>query len=339
MTMNTRCVCFDETLDDLTASGIMRTETAGENLVFGDTCYREVDGKWWKADADIDATLTGELLMAIATILADAEGTFLKMGRVRNDAWDWTVGGELWVSTTPGIPTQIKPDNARLVGQAEHADYLYFCSNGLIEREFAHQEIHEHFLQNLLDMIAMEGGTYLLGKACVGVYSISKATASILKLTTGGATGSAVEMFGLFSFNPNDYAYLIYEWYWKLDSVNVQSEMIGLIDSEIAETASCLVHKGTSGGTVKFVTTADGISYTTTDNITQDITAFAEYAIKIKSGHVYFFLDEVEKAHHTTNIPFDVTEGLILTNYLESSEDVARDFSIDYYNFLLGRSF
>lgn len=115
---------------DLTYSGFPVLATAGENVAFGDQCYLKSDGKMWKADASAEATADGLIFMAMATILANAEGVFLKEGFVRNDAWTWTVGGKLYISPTPGGPTQTKPTTTgeivRITGYATHADKLYF---------------------------------------------------------------------------------------------------------------------------------------------------------------------------------------------------------------------
>lgn len=114
---------------DLTASGIRASLTAGENVVFGDVCYIKSDGKLWKADANA-ATLYPAFFMAVATILADASGSFLMLGFARNDAWTWTVGGAIYLSTTVGAMTQTQPsatdDVIQVLGFATHADRMLF---------------------------------------------------------------------------------------------------------------------------------------------------------------------------------------------------------------------
>lgn len=115
---------------DLTYSGFPVLATPGENVVFGDQCYLKSDEKMWKADASAEATADGLIFMAMASISADAEGVFIKEGFVRNDAWAWTVGGKLYISPTPGAPTQTKPSTTgeivRITGYATHADKIYF---------------------------------------------------------------------------------------------------------------------------------------------------------------------------------------------------------------------
>lgn len=114
---------------DHTATGIKASFTAGENLVFGDTCYLKSDGKYWKADADAIATGRATA-MAIATISADASGIFLMIGVARDDTWAWTVGGAIYLSTTAGAMTQTAPsgtdDAVQILGIATHADRIYF---------------------------------------------------------------------------------------------------------------------------------------------------------------------------------------------------------------------
>lgn len=114
---------------DLTATGLKADLTAGENLVFGDVCYFKNDGKMWKADAD--AIATGIAIgMALDTINADASGEFLLMGIVRNDAWNWTVGAQLYLSPTSGEFTETQPSATdqiiQVIAIALTADIIYF---------------------------------------------------------------------------------------------------------------------------------------------------------------------------------------------------------------------
>lgn len=114
---------------DVTASGVKVSLTAGENLVFGDACYVKSDGKLWKGDADAIAT-SGVIALALATISTDAAGDFLMLGIARNDAWNWTVGGDIYLSTTAGALTQTAPsgtdDVIQILGKATHADRMYW---------------------------------------------------------------------------------------------------------------------------------------------------------------------------------------------------------------------
>lgn len=112
-------------------NGIAESWTAGENLSFSEVCYLKSDGKMWKCDADAEATSKGLIRMAMANITAEDAGTFLALGFVRNDSWDWTtVGEELYISVTPGGPTETAPsgdgDIKRILGHAVSADIMFF---------------------------------------------------------------------------------------------------------------------------------------------------------------------------------------------------------------------
>jgi hypothetical protein len=112
---------------DHNASGNKATLTAGENLVFGEACYIKSDGKAWKADADGTAPAERGLLIALATISADAEGVFaLPSTFIRDDTWAWTVGNPIYLSATAGALTQTAPTPALVMGIATHADRMYF---------------------------------------------------------------------------------------------------------------------------------------------------------------------------------------------------------------------
>ena len=115
---------------DTTAKGIIVTKTAGENLAFGDVVYFKSDGKAWKADANAASAYpaTG---MALGTINSSASGNILLIGVVRNDAWNWTIGGVIYLSTTAGSLTQTQPsatdDVIQVLGVAHpNADTMYF---------------------------------------------------------------------------------------------------------------------------------------------------------------------------------------------------------------------
>lgn len=114
---------------DLGSAGLKTTLTAGEDLVFGDVTYVKSDGKMGKADADAIAT-SSAIAFCLATIANDASGAFLLHGFVRNDGWNWTVGGLIYLSTTAGGMTQTAPsgtdDVIQILGVATHADRMYF---------------------------------------------------------------------------------------------------------------------------------------------------------------------------------------------------------------------
>ncbi len=114
---------------DHTASGVVASLTAGENVVFGHACYLKSDGKMWRTDAADPITMP-IMAMAIATIAADAAGAFLLLGFARDDTWTWTIGGAIYASGVSGGLTKTAPtgtgDQIQIVGIATHADRMYF---------------------------------------------------------------------------------------------------------------------------------------------------------------------------------------------------------------------
>lgn len=117
---------------DHTGSGIYITDTVGETVAIGDVLYMKSDGSWWKADADASTTMPGAGL-AMEAKSAGGECKILLHGFFRDDSWNWTVGGAsgiLYVSTTPGSPTQTAPsgtgDQVQVLGIAITADVILF---------------------------------------------------------------------------------------------------------------------------------------------------------------------------------------------------------------------
>jgi len=120
------------TIDDDTWSGDVITGTAGENVTIGDICYLKSDGKFWMADANVEAEIDGFIVMSTGTINAEASGVFLIKGLLRNDdEFEYTVGEELWVPEADGLPTATQPadsgDFVKLIGWcAADKDYIWF---------------------------------------------------------------------------------------------------------------------------------------------------------------------------------------------------------------------
>ncbi len=128
-------VSSSSTIANLGWTGQAMTGTAGENLVLGDIVYLKSDGKYWKAKANSNTTMPA-VGIATGSITADASGTILTQGTIRNDSWTWTTGGQasasaglVWVSdATAGLATQTKPSASssyvQLVGYAQSATIL-----------------------------------------------------------------------------------------------------------------------------------------------------------------------------------------------------------------------
>lgn len=102
--------------------------TAGENLVAGNVCYLKSDGKFWKAKGDAEATTKGRLLIALASISANATGLFLIRGYYTDSGL--TAGGTYFISTsTAGAKATTAPSSgnfARVVGWAMSTTSFYF---------------------------------------------------------------------------------------------------------------------------------------------------------------------------------------------------------------------
>lgn len=125
---------LDPTPDaDTTSNGPKASLTAAADVAFGDLCYINSSSKMALVDADAIAT-TGGLAIAIATIATDAAGLFALPGSfIRNDAWNWTPGGNIYATvtgTTGNTLSQTAPtgtdDAIQIVGKAYTADIMYF---------------------------------------------------------------------------------------------------------------------------------------------------------------------------------------------------------------------
>lgn len=127
---------------DLTSTGIKVALTANENQAFGDVCYIDADGEAHLGDADAVATSKIVAMCADATIAANASGNYLLLGVARQDAWNWTPGGLVYLTvtaTTGNTLSQTAPtgtdDCVVVIGIATHADRLFFNpSLDIIER-------------------------------------------------------------------------------------------------------------------------------------------------------------------------------------------------------------
>jgi len=127
---------FDPAVAVNNVSGITATFTAGEDVLRGAVCYFKAgDSKMWHADANLTA-LMPVVAMAAADILEDAAGLFLLQGFCHDaDSFPtWDITGRLYVSGTPGVPTQTAPssdgDFVQDLGWAVSADAVYFNPSG-----------------------------------------------------------------------------------------------------------------------------------------------------------------------------------------------------------------
>ena len=124
---------IDSTPDtDETASGIVVELTAGEVLNVGDIGYQNADGEIYLADAT-DATKMPGMFMCIETAADGVASDFLMTGVVRDDTWNWTVGGLIYATitgTTGNTLSQTAPiaagEQVQVIGVATNADRMTF---------------------------------------------------------------------------------------------------------------------------------------------------------------------------------------------------------------------
>jgi hypothetical protein len=112
-------------------------ETAGATIAQWEAVYLADagggTGSWMLADANGTNTYPARGL-AVAAYSSSNAATILVQGIVRNDAWAWTPGGNIYLSTTAGGLTQTAPstsgDKIQIVGYALWSDAAYFNFNG-----------------------------------------------------------------------------------------------------------------------------------------------------------------------------------------------------------------
>jgi len=119
---------LNPTPDNEEASGIKSTVTVDTNATgIGSALYMASDGHFDEADADAAATMP---CTALALETGTGSKKVLHYGYIRNDSWNWTPGGMLYVDTTAGALTQTtvsgSGDQVQVVGYATHADRLFF---------------------------------------------------------------------------------------------------------------------------------------------------------------------------------------------------------------------
>lgn len=97
-----------------------------------DLVYLSSTSKWALADADAAAT-AGSVMLALSLESKTADQAMdvaMPGSFIRNDAWNWTPGVTLYVSTTAGAITNIAPsgtdDVVRIIGYAMTADVIWF---------------------------------------------------------------------------------------------------------------------------------------------------------------------------------------------------------------------
>ena len=115
---------------DHTSTGVSAQMLAGGAIAaFETVCIHTTTGEVVISDADAIATIP---VIGIAPVaISDTNtGTILLQGFIRDDTWNWTIGGMIYASTTAGAMTQTAPsgtgDFVQALGVALTADVVYF---------------------------------------------------------------------------------------------------------------------------------------------------------------------------------------------------------------------
>lgn len=113
--------------DDTYRGTVITGRNAGATIAQWDGVYLDSSGTWQLADANGTGTFPARGL-AVAGYSSGNAAVVLEDGVARNDAWTWTVGGTVYLSTTAGGLTQSAPatsgDKVQIVGYALTADSI-----------------------------------------------------------------------------------------------------------------------------------------------------------------------------------------------------------------------
>ena len=142
LVMTSGSITINAATADETASGIVASFTAGEDLVRGEVVYFKAgDSKMWKAVATATGTMP-VVAMAAADVSADAAGLFLLQGFLQDNGSfpALTVAGRLYApeaeTSSQNVPEQTAPDSdgdfVQDIGFAVTANLVYFSPSGTV---------------------------------------------------------------------------------------------------------------------------------------------------------------------------------------------------------------
>lgn len=118
--------------DDTYTGTTIKDLNAGATIAQWEAVYLGGSSTWLLADANGSGTYPARGL-AVAAYSNTDPATILVHGTVRNDAWNWTPGGTIYLSATAGGLTQTAPstsgDKVQQVGFALSADIAFFDFN------------------------------------------------------------------------------------------------------------------------------------------------------------------------------------------------------------------
>jgi hypothetical protein len=113
----------DDTYEGIQITGLNNTG----GVTQWDVVYLNSSSQWVLADANGVSTYPARGI-ATATVATGNATTVLVSGVIRNDAWNWTVGGTIYLSDTAGGLTQTAPsttgDKVQVIGYALTADIM-----------------------------------------------------------------------------------------------------------------------------------------------------------------------------------------------------------------------
>lgn len=118
--------------DDTYQGDVITGIPAGAAIAQWEAVYLASDGTWKLADGNGSGTYPARGL-AVAAAASSAAVTVIQKGYVRNDAWNWAVGGNVYLSNTPGALTQTATSTSgerlQALGYAVTADKIALIVN------------------------------------------------------------------------------------------------------------------------------------------------------------------------------------------------------------------
>ena len=116
--------------DDTYQGQVITGRNAGATIAQWESVYLSNSGTWLLADANGSGTYPCRGL-AVAAYTNGNAAVVLDNGVARNDAWNWTIGGDVYLSTTAGGLTQTAPstsgDKVQKIGYALSVDSIRVC--------------------------------------------------------------------------------------------------------------------------------------------------------------------------------------------------------------------
>ncbi len=138
-----KCFAYTTPTGNQTASGIIKTKTAGAALVFGNACYTGTDGKMEKALGDDAAITVPATHMCLETIAENATGLFLEQGEAYDNTWAFDIGKSIYLSAatagliTKTMPTKVTGNQVQVLGGCVEATTKIFWNPSPVIMEYA----------------------------------------------------------------------------------------------------------------------------------------------------------------------------------------------------------